>query len=193
LQPRFSDPPGAAPGLQLAGFSSYLPPSRFRSDPKTQILDLHLPASNSNSVLIRSIFKLGPGPNCAIVEFCREGCGVPERAGRAGMDPRPLTQGGVDLGRVLISRGGSAFPLAEGNISSRLTGIPNAMRCCRRIRDCVQLGSFMGGGVCNSTLYISRLLLCSIQSQNQETCLLTFLALLIFVQLPPPHEWDHLL
>lgn len=79
------------------------------------------------------------------------------------MDPRPFTEGGVELGRVLISRGGSALPWAEGSISSRLTGMPNAMRCSRRIRDRVQFGGFTSGGVCNSTLYISRLSLCSIQ------------------------------
>lgn len=44
-----------------------------------QLLNLCLPVSNANNALIRSISKLGPGPNCATEEFCREGCGVPGR------------------------------------------------------------------------------------------------------------------
>lgn len=73
--------------------------------------------------------RSGLGPDCVTAVFCREGCGVPDRDGWADIDPRPLAEGGVELGRVLISKGGSGLPFARGNISSRLTGIPNAMRC----------------------------------------------------------------
>lgn len=54
--------------------------------------------------------------------------------------------GGADVGRVLISSGGS-FPPAGGRTSSRLTGIPRAIRCCRRILDRVQLTGLCIGGV----------------------------------------------
>ena len=53
--------------------------------------------------------------------------------------------GGADIGRVLISRVGS-LPPAGGSTSSRFTGIPRAMRCCRRIRERVQLTGLMMGG-----------------------------------------------
>jgi len=65
--------------------------------------------------------------------------------------------GGADIGRVCISSGGKGFPLARGRTSSRFTGIPRAIKCWRRIRERVQFGGFIGGGVCKSILYISRL------------------------------------
>lgn len=53
--------------------------------------------------------------------------------------------GGADIGLVLISSVGSLPPVG-GSTSSRLTGMPRAMRCCRRMRDRVQLTGLMMGG-----------------------------------------------
>lgn len=87
--------------------------------------------SNFKSMLILSRSSSGLGPNCVVVaiEFCRDGCGVPDREGCADIELRALTEGGVELGRVVISNGGKGLPFARGSISSRLTGIPNAIRC----------------------------------------------------------------
>jgi hypothetical protein len=65
---------------------------------------------------------------------------------------RFLGPGGAEAGRVVTSNFGSAFPFGKlGITSSKLTGMPSAMRYCLRIRDRIQLGgSGMGGGAANS-------------------------------------------
>ena len=60
------------------------------------------------------------------------------------------------MGRVCISSVGNGLPFARGSTSSRLTGIPRAIKCCRRIRERVQFEGFVGGA-CINVLYMSRL------------------------------------
>jgi hypothetical protein len=119
------------------------------------------PGSSSNNLLIFALSSsgFGPKPNCDIVEG-------PDRADSIGVPARELfvevetlfccellrALGGADIGRVDICNGGSGFPFACGNNSSRLTGIPRDMRCCWRIRERVQFGGFVGGGEWNSVL-----------------------------------------
>lgn len=109
----------------------------------------------SNSFFIFASSSSGLGPNCD-VDGLPLGClGVPGR----GVPPREILEdpvvfpecgglrelGGADIGRVDIWSGGRGFPLACGSTSSRFTGIPREMRCCRRIRERVQLGGLIGG------------------------------------------------
>jgi hypothetical protein len=120
------------------------------------------PRSSSKSLSIFSKSSSGFGPKCDGGVGCRL-IGVPARElvvedrGTLLCESALSGPGGADIGRVVICSGGKGFPLARGRTSSRLTGNPSAMRCCRRIRDRVQLGGFVCGGESTSILYKSRL------------------------------------
>ena len=104
--------------------------------------------ANNSDIFASSRSGLGPRPSCDTAEELEPaclGCGVPER------EPALLRvllwgPGGVDAGRVDICNGGSGFPFACGRTSSRFIGIPRVIRCCRRMRERVQLGAFTTGG-----------------------------------------------
>ena len=120
------------------------------------------PGSSSKSLSIFAKSSSGFGPKCDGGVGCRL-IGVPARElvvedrGMLLCESALRGPGGADMGRVVICKGGKGFPLARGRTSSRLTGRPSAMRCCRRIRERVQLGGFVCGSDSTSVLYRSRL------------------------------------
>ena len=119
----------------------------------------NIPALRSRSVEILASSNSGRGPSRSNVggmdAVLLMGCGVPGRGVPArelfAVDATLLTgavfapTGGADMGRVLISRVGSLPPVG-GNTSSKFIGIPSSIRCCRRIRERVQLTGLMIGG-----------------------------------------------
>lgn len=152
----------AAPAWKEAVSSSCLYGSRLSifNEPQIALQDIPGLISSNSDIFPSSRDGLGPNGD----GFCRPlpGCGVPERELLVDAGVLPVCvgcrgPGGADIGRVLMCNGGNGFPLACGNTSSRLTGIPSAMRCWRRIRERVQFGGFVGGGDWNSKLYSSRL------------------------------------
>lgn len=124
---------------------------------------VYLPVSRLSifSILTRSNAGLGPRPILDTTD--RSGPdesfrGVAALAGNGTKDPvgngAPLGDN-ASAGAVDICKGGSALLLPM--TSSRLTGIPRAIRCCCLIRDRVQLIGLEGSRELTTTLKRSRL------------------------------------
>lgn len=50
------------------------------------------------------------------------------------------------MGRVEMCKVGSGLIPACGRTSSRFTGIPREIKCCRRMRERIQFGGWADGG-----------------------------------------------
>jgi hypothetical protein len=126
---------------------------------------------SNSAIFASSISGFGPSRSCA-ASPPRTGVperGVPERGGVApreaaaataviaGPSPPSRGAGGADIGRVVILSGGSALAAGRGSISSRLTGIPRLIKCCRRVRDRVHVGGTVRVGGSVSVAYNLRL------------------------------------
>ena len=99
----------------------------------------HAPGERFKSLLIPALSRTGLGPNRNPFEATPRGLlsGLPARLAIAepGRDCRG--PGGAELGRVDICKAG-IFSKVRGRTSSRLIGIPRAIKCCLLIRDRIQ-------------------------------------------------------
>lgn len=97
-----------------------------------------VPGERFKSPLMAALSKTGLGPNRSpFVVAPRDFSGLPARlpTPEHGRDRRG--PGGAELGRIDICKAG-IFSRVRGRTSSRLIGIPSAIKCCLLVRDRIQ-------------------------------------------------------